>query len=476
MNKTTKNINPWLWIPSLYFAEGIPYFIVNNISVTMFTRMGVPNGDMALFTSLLYLPWTFKPLWSPLVDILKTKRWWIIIMQLIMSAAFILLTVSLPHPDVEGLRQTGTPVSIFTITLILFIVTAFASATHDIAADGFYMLALDHQQQSFFVGIRSTFYRLSSIFGQGVLVFIAGLLEKNTNNIPLAWTVTLGITAALFTAISLYHTFFLPKPKQDHAIGQDAEAEVKDAELPDKRAPFASQKGTFSPTKGHLLQPKVGIWEEFMRTFVTYFKKPGIGIAILFMLLYRLPEAFLLKMVNPFLLDSAEKGGLAMATEDVGIVYGTIGVLALTIGGIVGGITASHWGLKKSLWPMAAFMTLPCFTFVYLSMAMPHNIYIISICVAIEQFGYGFGFTAYMLYMIYFSEGEFKTAHYAICTAFMALSMMIPGMFAGYLQELLGYEHFFWLVIVCCIATVGATLMVKVDPMYGRKNQQDNEK
>lgn len=475
MNRITKNISPWMWIPTLYFAEGIPYFIVNNISVTMFTRMGVPNGDMALFTSLLYLPWTIKPLWSPLVDILKTKRWWIITMQLLMSAAFILLTVTLPHPDVEGLRQTGTPVSIFTITLILFIVTAFASATHDIAADGFYMLALDHQEQSFFVGIRSTFYRLSSIFGQGVLVFIAGLLEKNTNNIPWAWTVTLGITAALFTAISLYHTFFLPRPKQDHARGKGSDAEVEDADaeikghlLQGKRASFTDQKGTFYEAKG-------GILQEFLRTFATFFRKPGIGIAILFMLLYRLPEAFLLKMVNPFLLDSAEKGGLAMATEDVGIVYGTIGVLALTIGGIVGGIAASRWGLKKSLWPMAAFMTLPCLTFVYLSMAMPHNLYIISICVAVEQFGYGFGFTAYMLYMMYFSEGEFKTAHYAICTAFMALSMMIPGMVAGYLQEMLGYEHFFWMVIVCCIATVGATLMVKVDPMYGRKNQQDNE-
>jgi len=213
------------------------------------------------------------------------------------------------------------------------------------------------------------------------------------------------------------------------------------------------------------------IISEFGRTFATYFRKPGVAIAVVFMLLYRLPEAFLLKMVNPFLLDAKVHGGLELATESVGIVYGTIGVLALTVGGIIGGVAASKWGLKRSLWPMAACMTLPCLTFVYLSAATPSSLVVISTCVAVEQFGYGFGFTAYMLYMMYFSEGEFKTAHYAICTGFMALSMMIPGMFAGYLQEWLGYSHFFWFVIVCCLATVAATFVIKVDPDYGRKEK-----
>ncbi len=445
MKDIARNISPWLWIPTLYFAEGIPYFIVNNISVTMFTRMGVPNGEMALFTSLLYLPWMVKPLWSPFVDILKTKRWWILAMQVLMTAAFILLTLSIPHPEASLIASMKTPISMFTITLILFIATAFASATHDIAADGFYMLALNQQQQSFFVGIRSTCYRLSSIFGQGVLVLIAGILETTTGNIPLAWTITMGITAVLFALITFYHTFYVPQPAEDTPKLGDTKAHAKD------------------------------IFMEFGRTFKTYFKKPGVWIAILFMLLYRLPEAFLLKMVSPFLLDTKEHGGLQLATEMVGIVYGTVGVFFLTIGGIIGGIAASRWGLKKSLWPMAAMMTLPCFTFVYLSMFLPTNIWVIGACVAVEQFGYGFGFTAYMLYMMYFSEGEFKTAHYAICTAFMAASMMIPGMFAGYLQEWLGYEHFFWLVIACCIATVIATLMVKVDPEYGRKTTTNNE-
>ena len=439
--KVFKNINPWLWVPTLYFAEGIPYFLVNNISVMMFTRMGVPNGQMALFTSLLYLPWTIKPFWSPFVDIIKTKRWWILAMQILMTAAFVLLTLTIPHPSAEMIASGETPISLFTVMLVLFIITAFSSATHDIAADGFYMLALTQHQQAAFVGARSVFYRLSSIFGQGVLLVIAGLLETKTGNIPLAWQLTLLVTSVIFALISLWHVFFLPKPDSDRS----------------------SLEGKSQSAKA--------IFSEFGRTFVTYFKKPGIWLAMIFMLVYRLPEAFLIKMINPFLVAHVEDGGLALSTETVGVVYGTIGVAFLMLGGILGGIFASRVGLKKSMWWMAACMTLPCFSFVYLSMAQPTSLVLISIAIAIEQFGYGFGFTAYMLYMMYFSEGEFKTAHYAICTAFMALSMMIPGMFAGYIQEALGYQNFFWMVIACCLATVAVTVFVRrrVDEHYGRK-------
>ena len=438
---TQHKINPWLWVPTLYFAEGIPYFLVNNISVMMFTRMGVPNGQMALFTSLLYLPWTIKPFWSPFVDILKTKRWWILAMQLLMTAAFVLLTLTIPHPSPEMIAAGETPISLFTVMLIIFIITAFASATHDIAADGFYMLALTQHQQAAFVGARSVFYRLSSIFGQGVLLVIAGALETRTGNIPLAWQLTLLVCSVLFALISLWHLFFLPKPDTDHS----------------------SMEGR-PQTAG-------AIFAEFGRTFVTYFRKPGIWLAMIFMLVYRLPEAFLIKMINPFLVASREAGGLGLPTETVGLAYGTIGVAFLMLGGILGGIFASRVGLRRSMWWMAACMTLPCLSFVYLSIWQPANIIAISTAIAIEQFGYGFGFTAYMLYMMYFSEGEFKTAHYAICTAFMALSMMIPGMVAGYLQEALGYVNFFWMVIACCAATVAVTFFVhrKVDANYGKK-------
>lgn len=438
---STKRISPWAWVPTLYFAQGIPYFIVNNISVLMFAKMGVPNGEMALFTSLLYLPWTIKPFWSPFIDIIKTKRWWIISMQILMSIAFILLTLSIPKPDEATIAAGTTPISMFTITLVLFIITAFASATHDIAADGFYMLALRQSDQAAFVGIRSTFYRLASIFGQGVLVAIAGAIELRYKDIPLSWTITMLVTAVMFSLVTFYHLFAIPKPTSDKSVLTPGTASAK------------------------------AIFQEFGRTFATYFTKPSVWLAIAFMLLYRLPEAFLIKMCMPFLVASKEAGGLELSTAEVGIVYGTIGVIFLTVGGILGGLFASRIGLKKSIWWMAGCMTLPCLTFVYLAIGQPDNLFAISTAIAIEQFGYGFGFTAYMLYMMYFSEGEFKTSHYAICTAFMALSMMIPGMFAGYLQEAVGYVNFFWIVILCCAATIVVTVFAdrKIDPTYGKK-------
>jgi PAT family beta-lactamase induction signal transducer AmpG len=339
------------------------------------------------------------------------------------------------------LASQSTPISMFTITLLLFTITAFTSATHDIAADGFYMLALPQKEQAAFVGIRSTFYRLASIFGQGILVTIAGAIELSSQDIPFSWRITMLVTAVMFSATTLYHTFFIPRSDNDRSV-------------------LGAEKAS----------PKA-IFREFARSFTTYFKKPGVVLAITFMLLYRLPEAFLLKLCMPFLVASKEMGGLALSTAEVGIVYGTIGVIFLTLGGILGGIFASRLGLKISLWVMAACMTLPCLTFVYLAIDLPTNLIIISTAIAIEQFGYGFGFTAYMLYMMHFSEGEFKTSHYAICTAFMALSMLLPGMVAGYIQEAIGYVNFFWMVMGCCVATLFVTFFAekKIDPNYGMK-------
>ncbi|MBP3794929.1 MAG: MFS transporter [Bacteroidales bacterium] len=434
-----KTKSPWWWVPSLYFAEGIPYFLVNNISVMMFTKMGVPNGQMAFFTTLLYFPWFLKGLWSPIVDVIRTKRWWIVTMQVLMTAMMLLLTLTLPKPSPELIASGQTSAGLFWFTLVLFIITAFASATHDIAADGFYMLAHSPSSQAAFIGIRSTFYRISSVFGQGVLVLIAGLVERSSGNIPLSWQVTLGVSALVFAAVSLYHIFFLPRSADD---------------APRVKADEAANT-----------------WKELGASFVTFFTKPGVLLAIFFMLLYRLPEGFLIKMCQPFLVATADKGGLGLPTDVVGVVYGTFGVIALLAGGIVGGLVASRLGLRKSLWWMAAGMTLPCLTFVYLATFLPQNVVIITIALAVEQFGYGFGFTAYMLYMMYFSEGEFKTSHYAICTAFMALSMMLPGFVAGYIQEAIGYVNFFWMVMLCCLATVGVTFLArrKVNPEYGKK-------
>lgn len=433
----TKQKSPWWWVPTLYFAEGVPYFVVNNISVMMFTKMGVPNGDMSFFTTLLYFPWFLKGIWSPVVDVVKTKRWWIVAMQILMTAMMIALTITLPKPEVVAGQETS--ISIFWFTLVLFIVAAFASATHDIAADGYYMLAHSPSSQAAFIGIRSVFYRVASVFGQGVLVFIAGVVESNTGDIPWSWQVTLGVAAAIFCIITLYHTFTLPHSADDKPrIDADAAGSAK----------------------ANLV--------ELANSFKTFVQKPGVLLAIAFMLLYRLPEGFLIKLCQPFLVDP---NGLNLPTEVVGTVYGVFGVLALLLGGILGGIYSSKVGLKKSLWVMAGFMTLPCLTFVYLAMFQPTNLVVITVALCIEQFGYGFGFTAYMLYMMYFSEGEFKTSHYAICTAFMALSMMLPGFVAGYIQEAIGYVNFFWMVMACCFATLIVTYFAdkKIDPEYGRK-------
>lgn len=415
----------------------------------MFAKMGVPNDELSFFTTLLYFPWFLKGIWSPIVDVVKTKRWWIMSMQILMTALCVLLTVTLPFPDAAMIAAKGTGVGMFWLTLVLFIISAFASATHDIAADGYYMLAHSTSSQARFIGIRNTFYRIASVFGQGVLVFIAGRVEKSTGDIPYSWQVTLGVTAVVLFLITLYHIFLLPQSDND------------------KPRVSAEEGGT-----SHL--------KELGNSFATFFTKKGALLAILFMLLYRLPEGFLIKLCQPFLVDSRVEelrngqifgGGLGLDTDMVGLLYGTIGVIFLLLGGIIGGIYISRKGLRRSLWPMAACMTLPCFTFVYLATALPTNPIVVGAAISIEQFGYGFGFTAYMMYMMFFSEGEFKTSHYAICTAFMALSMMLPGFVAGSIEMAIGYKGFFWMVIACSIATVLITFFARkrVPEEYGKK-------
>ena len=441
--KSLKSINPWLWVPTLYFLEGIPYFLVNNISMVMFNQMGVPNGEMSFFTTLLYFPWALKFLWAPFVDLIKTKRWWFLTMQFLMLGLAVLTIFSIPQPDPATIAAMGTDVKLFTGVLIAFIIMAFASATHDIAADGFYMLALTSGVQAEMIGWRSVFYRLSNVFCNSALIAVPGIIydwtkEQGAESMPLAWQVTMGITAVIFLLMAVWHVFATPRPDSDKP---NAETTAKD------------------------------IVTGFGKAFATYFTKPALWVAILFMLLYRLPEGFLMKMIYPFLLGTRETGGLAMTMQELGVVYGAIGVVFLLLGGILGGYYISKVGLKKAFWWMALAMTLPCLSFVYLSVFLPENMVNIAIAIAIEQFGYGFGFTAYMMYMMYFSDGEFKTSHYAICTSFMALSMILPGLAAGYIQEAIGYENFFWMVIFCSVATFLVTFLAWriTDPNYGKK-------
>ena len=591
-------------MPSLYFAEGIPYVIVMTLSVIFYKRMGISNTDIALYTSWLYLPWVIKPLWGPAVDILRTKRLWILIMQLFIGAGL------------AGVAFTIPLERFFQFTLAFFWLLAFSSATHDIAADGFYMLGLSKHDQAFFVGIRSTFYRIAMLTGQGLLVILAGTFEARTGlppveirvvtvegettpqfrpdeislsgdpdagflvsaeqmiiglapipetiadsliasverwnvsrgfysdpeipgagdevpdadgeipgadgenasagtgmtgnvglaafrpgrrpeegekivmnfsfergdqsislarsyrfefndrnwdapafvvfrihpaldrttmatfrglsgNIRLAWTIVFLIIASLFGGFFLYHRFFLPRPAED--------------------VPRKSKEGEF--------------WKEFFHTFAEFFRKKRIGVILTFLLVYRLGESQLVKLASPFLLDSPEANGLGLTTGDLGLIYGTAGIIALSIGGIIGGIAASRKGLKYWLWWMVAAMNLPNLVYVFLSYAMPSSLWIIGASVVVEQFGYGFGFTAYMLYMIYVSEGRHKTAHFALTTGFMALGMMVPGMISGWLQEMIGYQHFFIWVMLCTIPAFIIIPFLRIDPGFGKKTE-----
>lgn len=414
--KTSKR-SPWTWIPTLYTAEGIPYVIVMSVATVMYERMGLTNAQIALYTSWLYLPWVIKPFWSPVVDLLRTKRWWIVIMQLFIGASLGGLAFSMQLP------------SFMQCSLCMLWLMAFSSATHDIAADGFYMLALTPQEQAFFVGIRSTFYRIASIVGQGLLIMFAGVLESRFRPSQ-AWSITFAITAVVFLLLFLYHAKMLPQTKADFAH---------------KQVDWQS------------------VMMEFLDTFISFFRKPQIVVALSFILLYRLPEALLVKIAPLFMLDNQTKGGLALTTGELGLVQGTIGVIGLTLGGIIGGIAVEHGGLKRWLWPMVLSITLPDAVYIVLAYFQPETLFWVNACVFVEQFGYGFGFTAYMLYLIYFSRGEASTAHYAFCTGFMALGMMLPGMIAGYLQELVGYLNFFIIAMVLCLITFVVASLIKID-------------
>ena len=402
----TKRI-PWIYIPTLYFAEGVPYILVNTVSVIMYKKMGISNQLIGL-TSILYLPWVIKMFWGPIVDIYSTKRNWIIYSQLAMCISIALVAFGIQLP------------TFFWITLGIFTIIAFISATHDIAADGFYMLALDKKMQAFFVGVRATAYRLAMLFGSGVLVVLAGNIEKRFGNIPLSWLVAMSIAGTVFLLAFLFHRYYLPYPTSD-------------------------MSGIASGQKA-----------SFVKVFRTYFQQDKIVPIVIFILIYRLGEAVLVKMATPFLLDKSEVGGLGLATDTVGYVYGTVGVLSLTIGGLIGGWLISKFGLKKCIWPMAIMLKAPDLVYVYMSIVKP-PLEIVYVLVGFEQFGYGIGFTAFMVFLMYIAKGKYKTSHFAISTGIMALGMMIPGLVSGILQNALGYVNFFILVI--CLTIPGMIIL-----------------
>ena len=434
-----KKTSPWAWVPTLYFAEGLPYVAVMTVSLVLYKQLGLSNAEITFYTSWLYLPWVIKPLWSPFVDIIRTKRWWVTTMQLLIGAA--LGGVAFTIPTSFWLQGT----------LCFFWLMAFASATHDIAADGFYMLGLDEHDQAWFVGIRSTFYRIATIFGQGLLVALAGNLQVLFRySIPYSWSLMFYGVAGIFIALWLWHSYAMPRVETTPS-------------------PFTTDTNSLTPPPPNLTKELLDV----VKTFFSKFPLRETVIALLFMLLYRMPEGLLAKVSALFLIDSHGAGGLGLSPQEYGLVQGTVGIVGLTLGGILGGMAAGRDGLKRWLWPMVCAITLPDIVYVYMSYALPESLGVVNVCVFFEQFGYGFGFTAYMLYLIYYSQGAYKTSHYALCTALMALSMMIPGLFAGALQEWVGYRWFFIIVMLFCAVTFIVTALIKIDPEFGKKKSKE---
>ena len=414
---------PWYWIPVLNFASGFPYVIIISVSVLMYKNLGISNEDIGLYTSLLYLPWVIKPLWSPFIDLYGTKRKWFLSMQLLISIAFLIVGFIIPANQ------------FFILSLAVFWVAAFASASNDVASDGFYMLALEKEQQSFFLGIRSTFYRASMLTGNGLIILLAGYLEHRFGNNVQAWSYTMIFVGIIMSILTVYNYFATPK----------AEIPIKAGETEEKN---------------------------FGKVFGSFFKKKQIGLILAFILLFRLGESQLLKMLTPFLVDPISDGGMGLQTEDVGIIYGTFGLIALTIGGILGGIAISKHGLGKWMLPMILAMHLPIIGFVLLSHFHPSSVIYIYLTVIAEQFGYGFGFAAFMMYLIYVADGESKTSHYSIATGFMALGMMLPGMVSGYIQDYLGYGNFFIWVFIATIPGLILSRFLIFPKEFGKKQEQ----
>ena len=419
-----KKTNAWLWIPSLYFASGLPYHAITSVSDIMYKDMGVENTSIAFYTSILLIPWTIKPLWSPFVEMISTRRKWTLYSQLLLAVCFGAIALAVPSA------------SFVLLTLAAFMVGAFVSSTHDIALDGFYILGLTQEKQSFFSGIRNTFYRIATVFSSGILVMLASRLCDNFGDKAYAWSATFAVTALIMAILYIYHRRTLPEPESDVSRTPDSIKEV---------------------------------FNNFGDIIKTYFLKPGIWTALPFLLLFRFPEAQLVKIGKLFLMDDAAAGGLALDKGDIGFIYGVVGVIGLIIGGIAGGICISRNGLKYWLWPMVIAISLPDIVYVYMSMAHTDSLTIIGSCIFIEQLGYGFGFTAYTLYMIFFAQGKYPTAHFAISTAFMSLGMMFPGMISGYIQEWLGYENFFIWVMLCTAITFIVSALIKIDPNFGKK-------
>lgn len=407
-----KNSSPWWYIPTLYLASGFPYIIINSVSTILYADLGYSNELITFWTSWLYLPWVLKMFWSPYIEKHSTKRKWLIICQMILALIFLLIALAIAVNTLLLIRGNY----FFFISLFGLLFGAFASATLDIATDGYYLLALSPQKQSYFVGIRTIFYRLAMILGSGILVSaFAALISKGWVSWPFNWVSFFACFGFAFLAFAFWHKFCLPTPAED--------------------AP--SNKENIS-------------WKE---VFASYFNQKNIVYILLFILLYRLGDALLDKIVPLFLLKPIDTGALGLSLEKYGLIKGTLGLGAVIVGNLLGGWLLGKFGFKKCIWPFALILILPNFFYVFMAL-FPPTLATVATLITLEHFGNGLAMMAFSVFIMYISQGKFKTSHYAISTGIMALGMMFPSMMAGKLQTWLGYSNFFIVIAVISLLTV----------------------
>jgi PAT family beta-lactamase induction signal transducer AmpG len=404
---------PLTWISTVYFAMGLPFVALAQASSLMYKNLGISDTQIALWTSLIMIPWTFKPLWSPILEMFRTKKIFVVTTQMVTGISFALVAFSLQLPD------------FFAYSIAFMAVIALSGATHDIATVGVYLNELSPTEQSKYVGWQGAFYNIAKIFSGGALVYLAGELEK-TMGVSMAWTIVMLVYAAIMILLSVYHMKFLP-------LGESVVDDVKSL--------------------------KQGI-ATLKEVAVSFFQKKGIVMSILFVIFYRFAEGFAIKIAPLFLKADVEAGGLGLSTSQIGMIYGVFGSAAFVLGSILAGHMTSRIGLKKSLLLLCAAFNLPFAVYFLLSFYQPDNVFLISSAIAVEYFGYGFGFVGLILYIMQqISPGKYKTAHYAFADGIMALGFMLPSMLSGYFSDMLGYKLFFIMVLVATIPSFIVTLL-----------------
>ena len=425
--ESKKKVLPIAWVPTLYFAMGMPFVVLNMVCALMYKGMGVSDTQIAFWTSLIMLPWTLKPLWSPFLEIYKTKKFFVVLTQVLSGVMFALVAMALHLPD------------FFVITIALLAVVAISGATHDIAADGTYMSVLSKDEQARWIGWQGAFYNIAKIAATGGLVYLAGVL-KDMVGVTKSWMIVMLAIGILMIILGVYHYSMLPQDRQ-----------------------AVSKKRGLAET-----------WHELWRVLTEFFKKKHIVYYIFFIILYRFAEGFVMKIVPLFLKAPRAEQGLGLTEQQIGLCYGTFGAAAFVLGSILAGYYIAHRGLQKSLFSLAVVFNLPFVAYTLLAIYQPESLWLIGSGIVIEYFGYGFGFVGLTLFMMQqIAPGEHQMSHYAFASGIMNLGVMLPGMMSGAISDWLGYKMFFIFVLFC---TIPAPLITWFVPFTYSDNKNITEK